>query len=244
MVSGPFRRGGSGVDGHQARRLPQPIVALHSRSFHGLIFATDASQPTGPAEHDARRMDCGASPPCGLHVRGAGQQRPAQRGGTGRGPSGARRPRGEAQRAGPRLSPSMDLKSLTIAMPRPAVEYSMVSTTTSQVSVPNSACAARPASAAGSPTLPLPGRRAGQHAAAASKLPWHGARLVRPPGQRDVGRAHPHDALVCPGLARLARPPGQRDVGRAPPHDALGCPGPGAPGPPTRAAQCRTSPAT
>ena len=41
----------------------------------------------------------------------------------------------------PCLSPSMDLKSFTMAMPRPAVEYSTVSTTTSRVSVPNRACA-------------------------------------------------------------------------------------------------------
>jgi len=40
------------------------------------------------------------------------------------------------------VSPSMDLKSLTMAMPRPASEYSTVSTTTVGVSVstPNMAC--------------------------------------------------------------------------------------------------------
>jgi hypothetical protein len=39
------------------------------------------------------------------------------------------------------LSPSMDLKSLTMAMPSPASEYSTVSTVTSHRSSPNSACA-------------------------------------------------------------------------------------------------------
>ena len=38
------------------------------------------------------------------------------------------------------LSPSMDLKSFTMAMPSPAVEYSIVSTMTSSVKFPNSAC--------------------------------------------------------------------------------------------------------
>ena len=42
--------------------------------------------------------------------------------------------------AGTDLSPSMLLKSLTMAMPRPARLYSMVSTITSGSSFPNKAC--------------------------------------------------------------------------------------------------------
>lgn len=38
------------------------------------------------------------------------------------------------------LSPSMLLKSLTMAMPKPAIEYSTVKTITSSVRLPNSAC--------------------------------------------------------------------------------------------------------
>ena len=47
----------------------------------------------------------------------------------------------------PWRSPSMDLKSFTMAMPRPAKEYSTVSTMTSGVSSPNTAWPAHHGSA-------------------------------------------------------------------------------------------------